>query len=224
MNGDGGAKPVLEAVKVAKLYGAKLVFKNVSCAVAPGRTLIVAGANGAGKSTLLKIMAGLSRATAGRVDVACGPEQVAYLGHATFIYPGLTAVRNLAFWAKMYGLSPSRDELLALLERVGLARAAEEKAGSFSRGMSQRLNLARIFLVRPRLVFLDEPGTGLDAPSMALLRREITGLRDQGAAVVWISHQLHEDAALADEVLFLESGKAGYYGPAADFPMERIAC
>ncbi|MBG0790862.1 MAG: heme ABC exporter ATP-binding protein CcmA [Desulfovibrionaceae bacterium] len=215
---DGAA--VLHVKRAAKFFGNKLVFKEVTCRTASGEIMLVAGPNGAGKSTLMRIMAGLSKPSAGEVALHLEPEEVAYLGHATFIYPGLTALENLAFWAAMYGLSPSRDELDALLQRVGLARAAEEKAGSFSRGMAQRLNLARIYLVEPKLIFLDEPGTGLDPASLARLRAEVVGLRDRGAAVVWISHHVAEDAALADTVLALGNREVRYFGPASGFTPE----
>ena len=168
----------------------------------------------------MRIMAGLSKPSAGAVTLNLEPEEVAYLGHATFIYPGLTALENLAFWGAMYGLSRSRDDLLGLLKRVGLERVAEEKAGSFSRGMAQRLNLARIYLVEPKLIFLDEPGTGLDPASLARLRTEIAGLRDRGAAVVWISHHVAEDAAQADIVLALGNRGLKYFGPASGFTPE----
>ncbi|MBN2139751.1 MAG: ABC transporter ATP-binding protein [Desulfovibrionaceae bacterium] len=217
MNPGRDPKAVLAVHGAAKFYGRKLVFRDVSCSVRPGEILLVAGDNGAGKSTLLRIMAGLSRPSAGRVTVAAPAQRTAYLGHATFIYPGLTALANLRFWARMYGLGLDRDELVAVLDRVGLAGAAEERAGSFSRGMAQRLNLARVLMVRPRMVFLDEPGTGLDARSLAVLRADIAGLREDGAAVVWVSHQLREDAALADFVLCLARAGVDYYGPAAGF-------
>ncbi|WFS63581.1 heme ABC exporter ATP-binding protein CcmA [Pseudodesulfovibrio thermohalotolerans] len=213
-------KPLLAVKRAAKFYGNKLVFKEVSFEVLPGRILLVAGPNGAGKSTLMRIMAGLSKPSAGEVTLNLEPEDMAYLGHATFIYPGLTALENLRFWGAMYGLSPSRDELLALLARVGLERAAEEKAGSFSRGMAQRLNLARIYQADPKLIFLDEPGTGLDPASLRRLREEITSLRDRGVSVVWISHHVTEDAALADDVLALGGRKVEYFGPALGFVAE----
>ena len=152
------------------------------------------------------------------------PEKSAYLGHATFLYPRLSALGNLAFWARMYGRPRGREALLGLLDRVGLGGVAEERAGSFSRGMAQRLNLARIFLVEPALVFLDEPGTGLDVASQALLRQEISALRARGAAVVWVSHQIEQDAALADRVLSLAFGRAAYLGPAAGFRAEGCPC
>lgn len=221
---DSSGKPLLTVKRVAKFYGSKLVFKDVSCEIGAGEIVLVAGPNGAGKSTLMRIMAGLSQASAGTVDMHLEPEDVAYLGHATFIYPGLSALANLQFWGSMYGLSVSNEELLGLLKRVGLERAAEEKAGSFSRGMAQRLNLARIYLVEPKLIFLDEPGTGLDPKSLATLRKEIVAFRDKGTSVVWISHHVVEDAALADTVLSIGGRKVEYCGPAAGFTPEVEAC
>lgn len=218
------SKPVLTVKRAAKFYGSKLVFKEVSCEVGPGQIMLVAGPNGAGKSTLMRIMAGLSQPSAGNVALHLEPEEVAYLGHSTFIYPGLSALANLKFWASMYGLSVSRDELMGLLKRVGLERAAEEKAGSFSRGMAQRLNLARIYLVEPKLIFLDEPGTGLDPKSLARLRSEITEFRDKETSVIWISHHVAEDTALADLVLAIGGRKVEYFGPAAEFVVEVEAC
>ncbi len=215
---------VLSVRGAAKLFGSRLVFKNVSCELLEGEALIVAGPNGAGKSTLLKLMAGLLRPTAGEVEVFLEPEKVAYLGHATFIYPNLTARQNLGFWAKMYGLKKNAQDLDAVLKRVRLTRFAEERAGSFSRGMAQRLNLARVFLIGPELVFLDEPGTGLDVDSLALLHREIQALRDRGAAVVWVSHQVEHDKELVDQVLAIKGGRVDYYGPAADYKLEVCPC
>lgn len=211
------SKIVLKVKKAAKFFGTRLVFKGVSCDIMAGEVLLVVGRNGAGKTTLLKIMAGLARPSSGKAEIMVSPEKTAYLGHATFIYPGLTALANLKFWASMYGLSPSEESLKNLLKRVGLERAAEEKAGSFSRGMAQRLNLARVFLIEPELIFLDEPGTGLDQSSLNLLRNEIMEFRKSGAAVVWISHDVRQDCCLADRVLGLSSKKIGYLGPSADF-------
>lgn len=215
---------LLTVRKAAKFFGSKLVFKDVSLELKKGEVLLVAGPNGAGKSTLMKIMAGLSRPAGGDVSLVPAPEEIAYLGHSTFLYPGLSARANLCFWAGMYGLKPSRDELDAILDRVGLLRVAEEKAGGFSRGMAQRLNLARVYLVQPRLIFLDEPGTGLDVKSLNTLRREIGGFREQGVSIVWVSHHLLEDVAMADTVLCLANRRVDYYGPASEFDTGRLAC
>jgi len=202
---------------VGKFFGSRLVLRDVSAQVRAGEALLVVGGNGAGKTTLLKIMAGLCLPTAGEVDLRVAPEDCAYLGHATFLYPRLSACANLTFWGRMYGQSPSREDLEAVLERVGLSRVIDEPAGTFSRGMAQRLNLARVFLINPKLVFLDEPGTGLDPASQELLRREIETLKGAGAGVVWVSHHLAADLPFAESVLFLKDAGVAYFGPASGF-------
>lgn len=207
---------MLELVRVAKTYGVKVIFKDVSCAFAPGSVSLLVGGNGAGKSTLMRVMAGLSRPSAGEARLA-EHVRVGYLGHATFLYPGLTALENLAFWRDACGLAFSRKDLMAALERVGLEAHAQERAGVFSRGMAQRLNLARILMQEPSLLLLDEPGTGLDASSLALLRREVVEARSREACVILISHDLAGDAPLADRLLALDGRRLAYDGPPAGY-------
>jgi len=110
--------------------------------------------------------------------------------------------------------------LLGLLDRVGLKGFALEAAGTFSRGMAQRLSLARVLLVEPRLVFLDEPSTGLDTASQALLHAELEAARNRGAGIVWISHDLDRDLNKADAVLQLSGRAMAFFGPAGEFPRE----
>ena len=207
---------MLQLVRVAKTYGVKVIFKDVSCAFAPGSVSLLVGGNGAGKSTLMRVMAGLSRPSAGEARLA-EHARVGYLGHATFLYPGLTALENLAFWRDACGLAFSRKDLMAALERVGLEAHAQERAGVFSRGMAQRLNLARILMQEPNLLLLDEPGTGLDASSLALLRREVVEARSREACVILISHDLAGDAPLADRLLALDGRRLAYDGPPAGY-------
>jgi len=209
--------PLLELRGVGKFYGEKPVLKKINLTVEAGRSLMIVGANGAGKSTLLSIMSGLARPSMGEVRCLVDSGEIGYLGHKTFLYPRLTARENLAFWARMHGRSLAERECLDVLTRVGLSRSAEERAGTFSRGMSQRLNLARVFLQAPRLLFLDEPGSGLDARSAETLRTEIAEAGRRGAAVVFVSHDLGHDQALADMILYLDKARASYYGPAEDF-------
>ncbi|MDR3641877.1 MAG: ABC transporter ATP-binding protein [Humidesulfovibrio sp.] len=222
---DSGAAAVRLAVRgVGKFFGSRLVLRDVNVSARAGEALLVVGGNGAGKTTLLKIMAGLGRPSAGVVDTRVPPEASAYLGHATFLYPRLSATANLLFWGRMYGRTPSREELEAVLARVGLSHVGDEPAGTFSRGMAQRLNLARVFLIGPQLVFLDEPGTGLDPASQDLLRREIVALKDSGAAVVWVSHHLSSDMVFAERVLYLKDTRVAYFGPSGGFDAGGLSC
>ena len=221
---------LLALENVTRFYGSRLVFKDVSLAVRPGSVTLLAGANGAGKSTLLKIMAGLIRPSAGSVvwgeraprpgaapgNPAAPPNgdapQLGYLGHQTFLYPDLSARENLRFWSSLNQKQLSEQALADALERVELAAFAEEKARGFSRGMAQRLNLARVFLLRPDILLLDEPGTGLDIRSTGILHREIAEAKDAGAGVVWITHSLAEDLARADSVAVLADKGLHFYG------------
>lgn len=207
----------------AKFYGDRLVFKGLDLTVRPGRALMVVGANGAGKSTLLRVMAGLSRPSAGTVETSLERGEMAYLGHQTFLYAESTALENLRFWTGLYSLKLNDAALLAVLEHVGLRKFAEERAGHFSRGMAQRLNLARVFCIAPRLLFLDEPDTGLDEASKAVLHQEIARARDGERAVVWVSHHLERDLPKADDVLHLDRGRAAYFGPVSGFDLSVMA-
>lgn len=214
------ARSLLRLRGVSHFYGSRLIFKGVSCDLDSGRVLLVAGPNGAGKSTLLKIMAGLTAPRSGLVERFVPATGMAFMGHQTFVYPSLTALANLEFWNKLHGRGLDDAALLALLERVGLKAFALENAGTFSRGMAQRLSLARVLLVEPDLLFLDEPATGLDTASQALLHRELASARERGAGVVWISHDLERDTGRADLVLHLCGREMRYCGPAVDFSME----
>lgn len=218
---------LLRLTGVAKFYGSRLVIRDVSFEAVPGSVTLLAGPNGAGKSTLLKLMAGLSRPSAGSVERGAACECPGYLGHQTFLYPELTAFENLAFWAHLHDLAPehrSEKALLAALDRMELQRFAFERAGGFSRGMAQRLNLARVLLLAPPLLLLDEPGTGLDTRSTGILHREIDAARDRGAGIVWISHSVAQDIGRADHVLAIAEKRVTYSGPAAGYAPEAMAC
>lgn len=229
MNREGGGAPLVgplvELTGVAKFYGAKLVFKNVGLRLDRGRLLLLAGHNGAGKSTLLKIIAGVSRPDAGTARLGVQAGRVGYLGHDTFNYPKLTAVENLRFWAALHGRKVDGEGARQALERVGLGAVAEERAGVFSRGMAQRLSLARVFLLEPELALLDEPFTGLDAASRRTLWAEIEAAKARGVGFVLISHAVREDLARADLALLLANRRGAYCGPAEGFPAEEAtAC
>ena len=217
------AEVVASLRRVSRFFGERAVLKQVDVALHAGEALLVVGQNGAGKSTLLRIVAGLLPPSEGDVVSDLPPGAIGYIGHKTLIYPKLTARANLAFWQAMHGLPRDETALEAVLARVGLSRFADEEAGVFSRGMTQRLSLARVFLTAPRLLLLDEPASGLDPASAAWLGREIRAAADAGAAVVWVSHQVAADRLLCDRVLCLKDARVAYDGPARDFDPAALA-
>jgi len=204
---------------VSKFYGERLVLRKISLEARAAEVLLVAGQNGAGKSTLLKIMAGLIRPDEGEAQRLTPPGAAAYLGHKTFIYGKLTALDNLLFWARLHGLADAKNQALGQLARLGLAGQAHDPAGTFSRGMMQRLSLARVFLLNPRILYLDEPDTGLDLASKAVLRRAVLEAKDQGLGVVWVSHDPAGDMVHADRAALLAERGLAYFGPASGFPV-----
>jgi heme exporter protein A len=212
---------LLRLDRVTHFFDQRLVFKNVSLLIEPGTVTLVAGPNGAGKTTLMNIMSGLIRPSDGIVKHNVSRDRTAYLGHNTFVYSGLSALDNLKFWAKVYGRRAGEDQLMEMLSLTGLKAFAHEKAGYFSRGMAQRLSLARVLMLKPLFLLLDEPATGLDPDSRNLLRRKITQSAQSGTAVVWVSHTLEEDLDLTDKILFLENKKQTFYGTTRDFKSRR---
>lgn len=213
---------LLKLDKVAKMYGNRLIIKDVSCTIESGTITLLAGPNGAGKSTLLKIMAGLSEPTAGNVKLTVENDKIGYVGHQTFIYPDLSAIENLSFWSSLHGQKTDEKTLLNALDRVELKRFAFERAGCFSRGMAQRLNLARVFLLQPSLILLDEPGTGLDVRSMSILHNEIAAAKERGAGLVWISHSVAADLVRADNVLAIRDKQVEYFGQTQGYTPEAV--
>ena len=217
------AEAVLTLRRVSRFYGERAVLKNIDVALLPGQALLVVGPNGAGKSTLLRLVAGLLPPSEGDIESGLAPGEIGYLGHKTLSYPKLTARANLAFWQTMFGLPRDDAPIEAVLARVGLSRFADEEAGVFSRGMSQRLSLARVFLTGPRLLLLDEPASGLDPGSAEMLRREIRAAADAGASVVWVSHNVAADLPVCDRVLLLRGHRVAYDGAARDFDVSGLA-
>lgn len=189
--------------KIAKIYGQKIIFKDLGLKLGQGELVLLLGDNGAGKSTLLRIMAGLSRPTAGCIKKHDNAT-IAYLGHATFLYPRLTALENLTFWANASHAKNSRENILQALEKVRLLQYAHEPARVFSRGMAQRLAFARILLQDAQVMLLDEPFSGLDSASRQMMRQELDTMRDQGKAIVLVSHDPQIDGPLADRLLLIK--------------------
>lgn len=206
----------VEAVELEKWYGVLPAVRGVSFTLREGEFLTIFGPNGAGKTTLLRLLAGSLRPTAGEVRIAgeavrddehAWRRRIGVLSHQTFLYAGLTAAENLDFYARLYGLSDRRARIADALRDVELAERAGDRVRGFSRGMQQRLALARTLLHDPEVVLLDEPYTGLDPHAAAMLRGVLERLRDGRRTVVLVTHNLAQGLELADRVAVQVAGR-----------------
>jgi len=183
---------VIQATALGKRYGTKRVLRGVDFQLERGGFLVVTGPNGSGKTTLLRLCAGLAAPTSGDLEVRVERARLGFLGHEPLVYRELTALENLDLYGRLYRVPERRERIGMLLERFGLWDARSVRAGSFSRGMLQRLALCRAFLHEPELYLLDEPFTGLDDAGAELLDRELAERRGRGTFLV----ATHEPARL----------------------------
>jgi heme exporter protein A len=184
---------VIRARGLAKRYGSKRIFDGLELDVERGGFVVVTGPNGSGKTTLLRLVAGLVLPTAGEIAVGVDRGRLGFLAHESLVYRELTALENLDLYGRLYHVPERRERIGMLLERFDLWEARKERAGSFSRGMLQRLALCRVFLHEPELLLLDEPFAALDSEGAELLDRELAARR--GAATFLVA--THEPQRLA---------------------------
>lgn len=202
---------------VSRNYGRRRALARVTLQAARGEVLGLFGPNGAGKSTLISVLSTLLRPTSGRVrygshtvgdtgDSLRGA--IGVLGHDLFLYADLTARENLRFFGKLYGLDHLDERVTEALRLARLTDRADDRAGSFSRGLRQRLALERALLHEPRLVLLDEPFTGLDDESALVLIERLRTLRDAGRIVVMATHDFDTAEAVVDRSVCVDRGRA----------------
>jgi heme exporter protein A len=221
------AAPAIELAGLTRRYGERTALRDITLSLPAGHTLVVFGPNGAGKSTLLRILATLLRPHAGSARVL-GHElpregwavrgRVGLLGHDPLLYRDLTARENLRFHARLHGVRPERvDEVL---ERVGMERRADEPVHTLSRGMVQRVAVARAVLHEPPVLLLDEPRANLD-PAAADLVEPLIGTRSGRTRVV-TSHDPAGGLSEADLALGLRDGAPALLAPANDVAVHEI--
>jgi heme exporter protein A len=205
---------------VWKFYGDYPALRNVSLSAAPGACLALIGRNGAGKTTLLRTIAGFSRPGKGKIAIfGNSPRDTAtrrlmgFIGHGISVYDELSALENLMLFGKLYGLADPKKTALEWLERTGLDRVKDGLVREFSRGMRQRLAVARAFLHSPKVLLLDEPFTALDDRAIAVLQRLLHEALSEGKTIVMSTHQLREALELATHVALLNRGQVAFHGP-----------
>jgi heme exporter protein A len=208
-------EPLIDATGLVRAFGGRRAVDRVDLHVAPGERVAVVGPNGAGKTTLLRIAATLLRRQSGSLrllgyemprDAQTARRGLGYLGHDPMVYLDLTARQNLELFADLYGVDVASDRIGAALSRVGLLARSHDPVRTFSRGMAQRLGIARLTLHEPRLLLLDEPYTGLDTRGARLLDDLLGGL-DGDRGVVMVTHELDRAITTADRVMVMRSGR-----------------
>ena len=207
---------------VWKFFGDYAAVREVSLEVPPYAILALLGRNGAGKTTMLRMMAGLLRPSRGDISVSGlgwaeqNGSAIGVVGHGEWIYDDLSAQENLEFFGRLYKV----DDLAACIDRwletVGLTRFRNARVSEFSRGMRQRLAVARAFLHDPRVLLLDEPWTALDDRATQLLSSLLRDAQSRGCSVVVCSHQLREALEVATQVAVIDRGKLIFEGPNSD--------
>jgi heme exporter protein A len=202
--------------KLTKRFGHRAVLRGIDLEVAEGEFVGLLGPNGAGKTTLLRVLASLARPSAGAVNVAGNAlpgqaaavrRQIGVLSHHPLLYGDLSAEQNLAFFGRLYALADLDRRMAEALALVGLAARRRDVVRTFSRGMQQRLAIARALLHDPQVLLLDEPYTGLDQDASAMLDKVLAEVAGQGRTVLMTSHDLARAAALCTRFDVLVNGK-----------------
>jgi len=207
-------QPAVSLNAVSKSYGSETVVSDVSFDIQPGECVVLVGHNGAGKTTLMKLMLGLTRPTSGSVEVlgenpafssaVAQHRSLGYLPESVALYEAMSGREVLVFFARLKSVAVSECD--RLLDVVGLADAANRRVGTYSKGMRQRLGLAQAMLGNPRMLFLDEPTTGLDPGLRHQFYELIEELHKSGATSLISSHALSEVEARANRFIIMKSG------------------
>ena len=212
-------RSLLVAEALTRRYGYRRVFRDVTFSLRRGEVLSVLGPNGAGKTTLLRVLAGLLRPSEGSVT---RNGTVGLVAHHSMVYDALTARENLAFAASLWGVADGA-RVEELLDRLGLVRWQDQRVATFSRGMTQRLAIARALIHQPDILLLDEPFYGLDDPGVTDLSQLLAELVGEGCAIVLVTHQLERLIQLATSVGYLVDGTLVGPEPVDGQPVETIA-
>jgi heme exporter protein A len=212
----------IETDGLTKSFGVQRVLRGIDIKVARGESVVIFGPNGAGKTTLIKILATIMNPTSGafRVNGLSAKDNaeairrsIGVITHQTFLYGALTARENLEFYARLYDVPRRRERIEELAALVGLTSRLHDRVGTFSRGMQQRLSIARAMLHRPSIMLLDEPETGLDQQAVIVLRDALRAGSGERPSIVLTTHNLERGLELSDRLLILARGKIVYERP-----------
>jgi len=210
-----GGPAIVEVAELTRAFGTRRALAGVTFSLAPGECLALFGPNGAGKTTLLRVLAGLLRPTSGTARIsgvqlpggALARSRVGLISHHTMLYEALSPRENVSFAAKLYGVPDAGARVEDSLRRMSMIERADAPVRSLSRGMQQRVSIARAMVHAPRLVLADEPYSGLDDSGARALTSLLGELRSMGTAIIVVTHNLAEGLSLATHAAVMQRGK-----------------
>ncbi len=220
----------IQVSKLTKSYGSHQALRGVDFSVKTGERVALFGPNGAGKTTLMKILATIVKPTSGTVtvdgaDLKDRPElvrrKIGLVGHGTFLYGHLSAFENLDFYGRIYDVPRRRERIKQVLDQVEMTARMHDRVGSLSRGMQQRVSIARAMLHDPSVMLLDEPETGLDQRAASIVSSALSG-GGTTRTVVMITHNLERGLELSDRIVLLVKGKVVHETATAGMGLERL--
>lgn len=229
--GAEGSAPEIEVRGLTKAFGQQVALRGVDLAVSQGEFLTLFGPNGAGKTTLIRIVASLTRPTAGNVTVR-GEDlnkaatslrrQIGLISHNPLLYGDLTPDENLRFFARMYDIPDAGERIDSVLAQVGLLARRRDPVRTFSRGMVQRLAIGRAILHDPAIMLLDEPYTGLDLQAADMLRDVLQDLAAARRTVILTTHNLEHGLGMSDRVAIINRGRVAWEAPRQGLDLETM--
>ena len=194
----------------------KLILRGIDLSIKQGETVAILGPNGAGKSTLLKVLSTLIKPTTGQVMINglnLKKNQLeikklfGYLPHSSLLYDQYSPLENLVFFGELYGVNNPEKRATELVKEVGLSFFLNEPVKNFSRGMIQRIAIARAIVHEPKILYLDEPHTGLDQGAIAILNNVIVSMKEKGTTTLMVTHDFKQAAEICDRILIMKNGK-----------------
>jgi heme exporter protein A len=207
---------MIEIKKLTKQADNKLILRGIDLSIHKGETVAILGPNGAGKSTLLKVLAGLIKPTSGFVqinglDLKKNQLEIkkilGYLPHSSLLYDHYSPLENLIFYGNLYGVKNTEKKAIELVKEVGLSFFLNEPVKNFSRGMIQRIAIARAIVHEPEVLLLDEPHTGLDQGAIAILNNVILSMKMKGTTTLMVTHDFKQAAEICDRIIIVKNGK-----------------
>ncbi len=204
---------------LTKSFGNQVALKGVNLDVARGESVVILGPNGAGKTTLIKILATIMKPTSGEVlidglylkdNAEEIRRKIGVVTHQTFLYSNLTAYENLEFYSRMYDVPRRNERIQEVVNLVGMTSRLHDRVGTLSRGMQQRLSIARSLLHKPTIMLLDEPETGLDQQAIIMLWEALQKEAEGKRAIIFVTHSLERGLEIGDRILILTKGQVTY--------------